>query len=226
MIDIVILSYAKSPKHKQLTIDCLESLRKCEHYSLFNVIVVETMPNVDYKGAETMYIDKPFNYNQFANEAIRQGKNEIIGVFNNDVIFDANWYKDILVNCNYGLYSCSPISLTSQSQSEFKRQNKPIEGLKIAKHISGWAIVFTRKLWLKIGGLSEVYSFWCSDDAYAKQLKDNGIKHYLIPTSIVNHLDNGSNTLKTLDLEVKNALTYEQARAWNKDNNDNKFGLK
>lgn len=226
MIDIVILSWAKSDKHKQLTIDCLDSLRKCEHYSLFNIMVVESASNIDYKGVKTIYIDKPFNYNMFANEAIRQGKNELIGVFNNDVIFDPNWYKDIMIHCNYDLYSCSPISLTSQTQSEFKRQNKPIAGYKIAKHISGWAIVFTRKLWLKIGGLSEAYSFWCSDDVYAKQLKDNGISHYLIPTSIVNHLDNGSNTLKTLDSKLKDSLTMQQARAWNKDNNDNKFGLK
>ena len=227
IIDIIILSFAKTPAHYQLTVNCLESLKKSKHYSRFNVIVVETNEDINFKdfGVTTFSFNKPFNYNHFANEAIKLSENELIGVFNNDVIFSENWFDEILKNDIPDIYSCSPISLTSTSQREFISCKNPVLGYQIAKHVSGWALVFTRELWLKIGGLDESYSFWCSDDAYAKQLQQNDIEHYLIPTSIVNHVEQGSNTLKTLNEDLKNELTYVQAKVWNKNNNDNKFGL-
>jgi len=229
IIDIIILSFAKSTKHFDLTLSCLESLRESKHYSRFRVIVVESEPSIDYEpmfnDIKTVHLNKPFNYNEFANEAIKLSENELIGVFNNDVVFHKNWFDEIIKQEIGDIYSCSPISLTSASQREFISCKNPVEGYQIARQVSGWALVFTRELWLKIGGLSEVVSFWCSDDVYAKQLQEHGIKHYLIPTSIVNHVENGSNTLKTLDADVKESLTYGQARIWNKKYNDNKFNL-
>ncbi len=229
IIDIIILSFAKSEKHIRLTSNCLESLKYSEHFNRFNIIVVETNKDVNYdcngSGCKTIYLDKPFNYNEFANEAIKMSDNELIGVFNNDIIFHPNWFDEILKQDIKDIYSCSPISLTSASQKEFYGLKTPVEGYEIAKQISGWAIVFTRELWLKIGGLSEIVNFWCSDDVYKKQLQAHNIKHYLVPTSIVNHVDNGSNTLKTLDPTIKDELTFGQARIYNKKFNENKFGL-
>ncbi len=229
IIDIIILSFAKEAKHFNLTLNCINSLRESKHSSRFNIIVVESVPTIDYElmfnDVKTVHLNKEFNYNEFANEAIKLSENELIGIFNNDIIFDENWFDEIIKQEIGDVYSCSPISLTSASQREFAHLKEPVEGYEIARHLSGWAIVFTRELWLKIGGLSEIVNFWCSDDVYAKQLQAHGIKHYLIPTSIVNHVDNGSNTLKTLDTNTKEGLTYGQARIYNTHFNENKFGL-
>lgn len=228
IIDIIILSFAKSQQHYLLTINAIKSLKESKLNSCFNVIIVETNPSVNYDelGVKTLHFDEPFNYNRFANKAINMCKSELIGVFNNDVIFDDNWFSEIVkLDIGLSIFSCSPISLTSSSQREFIKSENPIRGYEIAKQLSGWAIVFTRELWLKIGGLSEVVSFWCSDDVYAQQLKKHNLNHFLIPTSIVNHVENGSNTLKTLNADVKENLTYGQARIYNKEFNDNKFGL-
>lgn len=227
IIDIIILSFAKSDKHYNLTVNCIKSLKESKLNTAFNVIIVETNPSVNYEelGVKTLHFDEPFNYNGFANKAIMSCDNELIGVFNNDVIFDDNWFSEIVkLDVGNAIESLSPISLTSASQREFIGRN-PVEGYEIARQVSGWALVFTRELWLKIGGLSEIVSFWCSDDVYTKQLQEIGVKHYLIPSSIVNHVENGSNTLKTLDGELKENLTFGQARIWNKKYNDNKFGL-
>lgn len=228
IIDIIILSFAKSQKHYLLTVNCIKSLKESKLNTAFNVIIVETNPSVNYDelGVKTLHFDEPFNYNGFANKAIMTSENELIGVFNNDVIFDDNWFSEIVkLDVGNTIDSLSPISLTSTSQREFINLKYPVAGYEIARHLSGWAIVFTRELWLKIGGLSEIVNFWCSDDVYTKQLQEHRIKHYLIPTSIVNHVENGSNTLKTLDGEYKENLTFGQARIWNKKYNDNKFGL-
>jgi GT2 family glycosyltransferase len=228
IIDIIILSFAKSDKHYNLTVNCIKSLKESKLNTAFNIIVVETNPSVNYDefNVKTLHFDEPFNYNGFANKAIMSCDNELIGVFNNDVIFDDNWFTEIMkLGVGNTIDSLSPISLTSASQREFVGCKYPVAGYEIARHVSGWALVFTRELWLKIGGLSEIVNFWCSDDVYAKQLQEHGINHYLIPTSIVNHVENGSNTLKTLEADYKESLTYGQARIWNKEFNDNKFGL-
>lgn len=228
IIDIIILSFAKSQQHYSLTVNAIKSLKESTHFNRFNVLIVETNPSVNYDelGVKTLYFDEPFNYNGFANKAIMACDNELIGVFNNDVIFDENWFNEIIkLDIGNSIESLSPISLTSASQREYIGFKYPVHGYGIARQVSGWALVFTRELWLKIGGLYEIVNFWCSDDVYAQQLKKVGVMHYLIPTSIVNHVENGSNTLKTLDAEHKENLTFGQARIYNKEFNDNKFGL-
>lgn len=230
LIDIIILSYAKTEKHYNLTVNCLDSLKKSKLSKLFNIIVIETKEGVSYNfdGVKTAHLKEPFNYNKFANYGASLGDCELIGVFNNDVIFNENWFVEIIHNfieANSGFYSCSPISLTSSTQNEFRHIKPFAEGYEIAKHISGWAIVLTRKLWQHLKGFDTRVSFWCSDDAYSEQLKAANVKHYLITTSIVNHVENGSNTLKTLDEETKQELTYNQAKQFNKLYNANKFNL-
>jgi GT2 family glycosyltransferase len=228
-IDIVILSYAKTDKHYQLTANCLNSLLNSKGSENFKIIVVESQKGVFYNQfycVSTIHLDKPFNYNGFANVGISEYKNELIGVFNNDVIFDENWFEEILKHYqSQDLFSCSPISHTSQSQRQWFRTTEPVVGYGIAKELSGWAIVFTRKLWDKLGGLDDCCTFWCSDDAYREQLKAINVEHLLIPTSIVNHVDNGSNTLKTVDSETNYQLTMAQAKVFNKKFNANKFNL-
>lgn len=233
-IDIIILSYAKSEFHYQLTVNCLKSLLNSKLSDCFNIIVVEsneaTIPlfRCSFREVTFLHIKEKFNYNRFANKALgfAGGNSELIGVFNNDVIFDENWFLEIIKNIELEKeFSCSPISLTSASQREFVNSLGCFFGYGIARELSGWAIVLNRLAYNKIGGFGESYSFWCSDDEYSRQLKQNDISHFLIPSSIVNHVEQGSNTLKTLPEQEKKVLTYEQAKVWNKNNNDNKFGL-
>lgn len=234
IIDIVILSFAKSESHYNLTMNCLKSLYDSKLSDFFNVVVIESKEDVTYNYKETkiVHLKESFNYNKFANYGASLFDSGLIGVFNNDVIFNENWILDILtardlnyMNTKFDLFSCSPISLTSKSQLEFINLKNPIPGYGIAKHLSGWAIILSRKLHKKICGFDVSCSFWCSDDAYSEQLKQIGVTHYLIPTSIVNHVGEGSNTLKTMDEQTKNELTYEQAKIFNKKYNANKFNL-
>lgn len=224
-IDIIILSYAKSEHHYNLTLNCIDSLAKAKYSNYFNITIVETNSDVNYH-VDTLHIDKPFNYNEFANIAARRMNSHFIGIFNNDVVFDHYWYSNLLKYYNDAeLFSCSPISLTSNTQHKYINSIFDIEGYEIGKHISGWAIVLTRKLFEFLGGLDTTCTFWCSDDAYAEQLKENKIPHYLLPKCVVNHVDGGSNTLRTFDEKTKDILTFEQAKKFNKKFNANKFNL-
>ena len=223
-VDIVMLSWAKDDRLKKVTMDAVRSLYMSENDINFNVIVVESNHDVVYPmPIITMHLtEQNFNYNRFANEGIKAGCNEFILFCNNDLHFHKGWCTELLL---YGFDSMSPMSLTSPSQQKFRNNLKPVKGYNIAQELPGWAIMIKRSVWNMLGGLDERVTFWCSDDCYAEQLKKHNIEHYLVPTSLVNHLDGGSNTLKNLDSNIKEQLTMEQARVFNKIFNTNKFNL-
>lgn len=221
-IDIIILSDAKNDYFKQLTNSCISTLKKSSTTINFIIFVVESNHDVFYDDCITLHLNKEFNYNAYANAAIELGKSKWVCVCNNDLIFTTNCFENML---SYNFDSMSPISHTTQTQDQFKYKTEPIKGYKIAQHISGWCILFKREIWQLINGLDEHVSFWASDDAYAEQLQEKNVEHYLIPTAVVNHINGGSNTLKTLDMNTKEQLTYEQAKKFNRKYNKNLFNL-
>lgn len=222
IIDVVILSWAKDNKLKEMTEYCIRTLFNSEKDILFNVTVVETNPNVNYN-VNTMHLinETRFNYNRFANAGIETGINEHIVFCNNDLEFKPGWASELL---KWNFDSMSPLSLTSPTQSKFVNK-QPQFGYEIAQHISGWCIYLKRSVWNMLGGLNEEFDFWFADNIYAQQLKNNKIDHFLIPKSIVNHLEGGSTTLKELDTILKEELTFKQARKYNKKFGTNHFNL-
>ena len=137
---------------------------------------------------------KDFNYNRTINKAFKQTKSEYVGFFNNDVLFTDNWANEIILQMKkYKALSASPFCPISMKNNNNLSVNL---GYEIRKHIAGWAIVVNRKVFDLIGEFDETFNFWRSDDIYAKQIKNKGIKHIICYNSIVKHLDNGSNTLK------------------------------
>jgi GT2 family glycosyltransferase len=80
------------------------------------------------------------------------------------------------------------------------------EGYYIGTLLTGWCIFVTRSCIEKIGSLDETYSFWCSDNAYADQLKAHGIRHGLFCNVRVDHLT--SATLKTLPVRKQRKYAY------------------
>lgn len=218
MIDVIILSYAKTKEFEQLTRDCIKSLYDSEPDETFNVIVVESMPGVIYYNAQTIHPNEQFNYNKFANIGVRQGKAEWVCVCNNDLIFTKGWASELL---RYGLDSMSPKCPDNALQSDLNHIHL---GFETSRHISGWCLFLKRKLWDFICGFDEDFEFWCADDSYREQLKYHNLNHYLIGTSLVKHL--GSQTLRTMDQDVTERLTKDQARKFNKKYKRNLFGLK
>lgn len=224
-IDVVILSWAKDAQLKSLTDNCLRTLMNSETNIKFDIVVVESNPEVNYDApVKTLHLinESVFNYNRFANAGIEIGCNEYVVFCNNDLEFHKGWATEMF---KYQFDSMSPISYTSTSQNPYRNQSKPIFGYKIAQTLPGWCIAVRRDVWTCIGGLGEDFTFFCSDDEYAEQLKKHGFDHFLIPTSRVDHISQGSNTLKTVDSVIKEEMTMGQAKKFNKKYGTNKFNL-
>ena len=215
LIDIVILSDAKTEELKNVTQRCINTLKGSES-DIFNIIVIESNPNVNWNEG-TIHPDIPFNYNSYCNIGANAGTSEWICFCNNDLIFTKGWATELL---KAGKESMSPKCPNNRLQNDM---NEIHEGYQTAKHISGWCIFMKRNLWNQIGGLDEDFEFWCADDSYREQLIKHNVPHYLVGTSNVVHL--GSVTLKTVDSETKEKYTKHQAKKYNAKFGKNLFNL-
>jgi hypothetical protein len=68
-----------------------------------------------------------------------------------------------------------------------------------------------------IEDLNEGVSFWYSDNIYANELEMRGIRHILVPTSIVNHHEhNLGKTGSSLSHEEQQKITLMELGNYNK----------
>ncbi|MBP8034728.1 MAG: hypothetical protein KAZ71_09025 [Bacteroidia bacterium] len=210
MIDIVILSNANSKELKSITDKCIYTVK---HFTPnCNIIVIEQCLTAKYNET-TIYKSEPFNYNKFANIGAKHGVNDYICIANNDLIFTANWFDEIL-KTNYPI--CSPICPDDKRQKGIV--NNEI-GDVVGRNLSGWCFVIKRSLWEIINGFDEDFSFWCADNSLVEQLKEFDILPMLVPSSKVYHL--GSKTLKTVN--NRDELTRQQVVKFNRKYNKNLF---
>lgn len=239
MIDVILISDARRPNGKKLTMECIHSINQSinglggDKKCFPNIIVVESDPDTewnDYKNITasiakitTVHPKGAFNYNRFLNEGIAAGKAEYIAMCNNDLVFEKYWAENIIsamhrasVDLKQEVLSASPFCPNTQGSIIGFVKEPYLVGYKIREHISGWCIFVKREIFEKIGKLNEGVNFWFSDNIYADQLQSKKLKHILATRSIVLHVDGGSNTLKTVSGHMQDHLTTGQSDAYKK----------
>lgn len=193
--DVIIISWAKNQKLKNITESCINSLRASEDID-FNIIVVETNKNVKYNDCFIIRPPMPFNYNHCVNLGLSLCHHNVITFCNNDIIFHSGWltshlevfseHKDI-----FSLCSKCPSHKLHSGMSGLNR------GFEVRRELVGWCITCRREVFEIIGKLNEDVRFWYSDNVYANQLKLYSLQHALNSNSLVTHLF--SSTLVTSD---------------------------
>jgi hypothetical protein len=185
----------------QITKNCIKSARQ-DNVEL-NVIIIETGQPYKYDADKIIEYNGVFNYNRALNLGLKYAKSDIQILANNDIIFHRGWSKigDLMQANEY--LSASAMSNATQYR-RFKKGMFAYEGYRIGFEMAGWCIFTQKKLWNKIKKLDERHTFWFSDNAYADQLKQKGIKHALICCVQVDHLE--STTLKRMDRATQRKL--------------------
>lgn len=172
-----------------------------------NVILIETATRARYRGVnQTIFWNKPFNYNACLNEGLKYRTGDVQILSNNDVIFMKGWSEiGGIMEANGILSACA----RSESRSHYGMPNdyKAYKGYTIGTFFCGWCIFQHKSVWDKIYPLDEAYEFWYSDNVHAEQLKRAGIEHYLICAVQVNHIT--SQTLNKTDRKTR--LQYTRA---------------
>ena len=195
-IDVVILSFAKNAELRAMTETCLNTLLASEDPTqvTFDVVVVESnhqAPEYPQVGVRTLYLPPPFNYHQYMNEGIKRCNGPYVAICNNDLYFHAGWASELLkaFDADSHLISTSPACSLHHPKKGFELNSGVYPGYGVLKEVSGWCLVFRRSMLETTGMLDERFYFWYADDDYARTLQKYGLKHALVTSSLVDHLD-------------------------------------
>ena len=199
--DLIIVTQSTGDLIK-VTQNCIDSA--LQDIAKVNIIIVETSSLWDYKGADDIIkYEGDFNYNHALNLGLSHAKSDIHILANNDIIFYKGWSQigDLMKANDF-----HSASILSQNRNGFERGNYVYEGYIVGKHLTGWCIFMDGYCREKIGHLDETCSFWYSDDLYACQLKEAGIKHGLFCNLQIDHITSRTLTMKNAQLQRKYQL--------------------
>lgn len=214
-IDIIILSYAQSLELKATTERCIESLIKSENPAKikFNIVVIESekdLVNFQYNYATTIYPEGEFGYNKFLNLGIDTTSAKYVCLCDNDLFFHPYWATEILKAFNKynDLSSASPICSIHHPEMGFEINNGIYTGYRNRYEIAGWCLFLKRDVFRIIGKLDENYKFWCADNDYSNMLSVLKLRHVLVSSSIVDHLEGATINVQTEKIEKLTASEF------------------
>lgn len=192
MTDIIILSYCNDAEIFEMNCNCIKSLIESETKHQFNIVIIESNKNfgkLDFKYDYTIDLLIPeyeFNFNKFLNIGIKHTNNQLICFCNNDLIFEKNWYSEILKvkQQNSKIQSFCPVN---PGFNDVKPKDYYL-GHRVRKEFVGNCFLIERKVFETIGLFDEQFEFYQQDDDFAMILRKYDIIHALVPASKVIHL--------------------------------------
>lgn len=230
-VDIIIISYSKTPDLKEVTEAGIKSLIQSETDILFHIIVVEQNKEVNFSLSKilkelgkthklhTLFNVHPncppdeFGYHKYANIGLKYGVNEYVCICNNDLTYENNWCSEIISAMKEipDLLSASPFCPENQMLLHYIDKNLHY-GYNIRQHLNGFCIFQQRKIYEIIGPLDERFKFWYCDNDYGMTLYKHKIDHALVTSSVVHHHSNrvGKTAESILNQEENHRLTTEQ----------------
>jgi len=213
IIDVIILSYSKTDREYQMTRKCLSTLRQSEANFKFNVVVVESNPNITKEGfAERILFNDPealvlavtgkFNYNQFLQIGYEKIKSDskFLLICNNDLIFYKGWLTEIFKHIDRA-DSFSPFCPTFH-KSRYLKQQPIYTGYGLWDNLVGWCIFMKKTIFVRTRFdqyFPVEFNFWFQDNYYLEVLKHNRFKQCLVRNSLVLHLGSKSHSLISKD---------------------------
>ena len=203
-IDIIILSYARSPELRALTEQTIQSLLNSEDPQKiqFHICVIESQKNIpayNYPNTETLWPTEKFGYHLYMNIGIRRTHSQYLALCNNDLLFFPSWATAILeaMKLDPELMSAGTWCNLFHTRNKVSLSPTLQYGYTNGILVTGWCIFVKREIFNLTGPLDEKLKYWYCDDDYRKTLESKGIKHALITNSRVDHLT--SQTAISLD---------------------------
>ncbi|EDP94266.1 glycosyltransferase [Kordia algicida OT-1] len=225
LFSAIILSNTKSQSIFDMTLHCMESMIDAEKDNStikFEVLLIESNKQIHdstYKFPDYVKVIIPsedFNFHAFLNVGIKAASGDFVGLFNNDLIFQKNWFSEILKvkEKHPNVQSFCPVDYDSKFTPQSFFNGKPyVFGYKVRRHIVGWCIIAERKLFNKTGLLDERFSFFYADDDYSLMLQKHGKKHVIVANSEVSHLE----SKVSKELEKKKSAFFDDVEIPEKD---------
>ncbi|WP_186755421.1 glycosyltransferase family 2 protein [Echinicola salinicaeni] len=214
-IDIIILSYAKGPELRKLTETALSTLYDSElpKNIRFNTVVIESYKSAkkyDFPNTKTIYPKEKFGYHKYMNIGIEMTQSPFVCICNNDLEFHKGWASEILkaFEEDSDLSSASPACSIHHPNHGIALNSGMYYGYEVRKELTGWCLFFKREILAVTGKLDPKFKFWFADNDYSMTLQKHDLKHALVTSSIVNHLE--SQTLNTKRTRERRRLTAKE----------------
>lgn len=216
-IDIIILSYAYNDQLRQVTQNCINSLIASENSSSihFNIIIIESQKDLNgyqYPNSQTIYPEQPFGFHRYLNIGINMTTSAYVCLCNNDLIFHRGWASEILKYMveDPDLLSASPVCSIYHPVRGFPINSGNWLGYRAGYEVSGWCIFVKRELFKMMGQLDENCAFAGADHDYGNTLGVMKLKHCLVTSSVVDHLDRRTFTTQSKERqeELKMSVDY------------------
>lgn len=215
-IDVIILSFAKDAKLRQVTETGLATLLASEPADKirFNVVVLESnhaAKAYDFPNVRTVFPKEKFGYHKYMNIGIGMTDSPFVCICNNDLLFHPGWASAILeaFAADPDLSSASPACSIHHPAHGIPIRNGVKYGYEVRGELIGWCLFFKREMLKVTGKLDPKFTFWYADNDYSKMLQKHGLKHALVTDAIVDHLE--SQTLNAEEEKKRKVLT-ERAR--------------
>lgn len=204
-IDVIILSNSRTNELRQVTEQCIASLLASEDKNtvFFEVLVIESEKQAApyaHPQTRTLYPGIAFGYNKFMNIGIAATCHPYVCLCNNDLLFHNHWATEILeaLKSKKHIRSANPYSpvfhydpkIEAGPNVMIRSENSGIDGI-----LTGWCIFAERGVFTEIGPLDERFVFWYADNDYGLTLDQHGIRHALVKSSLVTHLEAQSHGL-------------------------------
>ncbi len=193
-VDVIMLSNTVSEAIHEMTCHAIDTLCRSEDSFRFAVHLVESNRRIHRQGFVYPEVDlivpkERFRYNRFLNLGLLNCRHEWIVVSNNDVEFTEGWFSALMrVHEKHpDILSFSPWEPVWHPARNLDPDKEYILGHRGTREVAGWCLVMHRSVVEECELFDEQFEFWYQDHDYAMTLKKHGIKHALVPGSIVHH---------------------------------------
>lgn len=201
-LGVVILTNTNSDSIFEMNKNCIKSLLENTSQYVKQIVLMESNKNAQYKYSDEVTVIKPdedFNFNRFLNIGISHCDTAFYALCNNDIIFEKNWFNEILrIKLQHPeILSFCPMDYNCAHKPVSKYPDTVDFYLGADTIIPGYCIVVDKNIFKIIGDLDERFDFYYADDDYAMTIRKYNIKHAYVTKSIVTHL--GGVTTKSVE---------------------------
>jgi len=187
-VDTIVLTNTANQDYYDMTSRCIKSLQESEDTVEFRPIVVESGGNLwSYPGV-TLQVPPPFNYNKSLNAGLNACTSDFVIVSNNDVMYSAKWFSEILNGMEkYKLNTASPRCTLFRLHAGYDDTTVLI-GWQVSSVFTGFCLVLDKLAQASLYPLDLNLHFAYQDNDMANILSSKGLRHGLIGSAKIQHL--------------------------------------
>lgn len=183
MVEIILVRY----KLKQIEDECIKSV--LENTGTHHLTVYDNVP-------------ENVNLGRLWNNLIRRSDADIICLLNTDTLVEKDWLTK-LENLLVSTPNCGGVGPVTNSAKNSQKQQKG-EGtfyLPEREMLSGFCLLFTKKVWEEAGGFPEDCGFYGQETAFMKKVQSKGYVQAVRRDVFVFHYGSASAIAAGMDLE-------------------------